>query len=435
MRKNKVDIITLGCSKNLVDSEQLMSRFRLNGYTVAHDPEKVNGEIVVVNTCAFISDAQEESVQMILRLEEAKKKGRIGQLYVMGCLPERFRADLERELPFVDRFYGKFNWTELIRDLGKPCCDTVSPADRVLSTPKHYAYLKISEGCDRTCSYCSIPLITGRHRSRPREDILSEAELLTKKGVREIQLIAQDLTYYGWDLYRKMALPELVGQLSEIPGVDWIRLHYAYPARFPYGLLRMMRECGNVCRYLDIALQHISDHMLQKMRRNITRKATYRLIERIREEVPGIHLRTTLMVGHPGETERDFEELVRFAEDIRFERMGAFAYSHETGTYAHEHYPDDIPDEVKRERLDCLMRVQERISREQQEAKTGRTFRTIIDREEDDFYIGRTEFDSPEIDPEILISKEEKLLLGHFYNVKIKSAEAFELYGRIHKVS
>jgi ribosomal protein S12 methylthiotransferase len=432
MRKNRVDIITLGCSKNLVDSERLLSQFRLNGYTVAHDPERVSGEIVIVNTCAFTGDAQEESVRMILSLEEARKKGRIGRLYVMGCLPERFRAELRQELPFVDRFYGKFDWTELMRDLGKPCAPA---AGRVLATPSHYAYLKLSEGCDRTCSYCSIPLITGRHRSRPQEEILSEARQLVEQGVRELQLVAQDLTWYGRDLYRKMALPELVGHLSDLPGVDWIRLHYAYPAQFPCELLSVMRERGNVCRYLDIALQHISDPMLQRMRRNITKADTCRLIEQIRREVPGIHLRTTLMVGHPGETERDFEELLQFVKDARFERLGAFAYSHETGTYAHEHYRDDIPDDLKHERLDCLMRLQERISGEQQEAKIGRTFQTLIDREEGGFYVGRTEFDSPEVDPEVLVSKEYKLRIGHFYRVRIESAEAFELYGKALKVT
>jgi ribosomal protein S12 methylthiotransferase len=429
MRKNKVDIITLGCSKNLIDSEQLMYQFRLNGYTVAHDPEKVNGEIVIVNTCAFIGEAQEEAIHVILNLEEAKKKGRIGQLYVMGCLSERFMEDLKKELPFVDKFYGKFNWKELIRDLGKSYHEVFN-TDRVLTTPGHYAYLKISEGCNRTCSYCSIPLITGRHQSRPAEEILAEARRLTDKGVREFQLVAQDLTYYGLDRYQKPALPELVEQLSEIPGVRWIRLHYGYPVHFPYELLRVMRERENVCRYMDIALQHISDPMLQKMRRKINKQETYELIERIRREVPDIHLRTTLMVGHPGETERDFEELIRFAKDIRFERLGAFAYSHETGTYAYEHYPDDVPDDIKRKRMDDLMHTQERISLELNKNKIGKTFLTVIDREEEDYYIGRTEFDSPDVDPEILVSKEKKLMPGHFYQVRIGSVEAFELYGK-----
>ncbi|MDR3194037.1 MAG: 30S ribosomal protein S12 methylthiotransferase RimO [Tannerella sp.] len=434
MRKNKVDIITLGCSKNLVDSEQLMYQFRKNGYTVAHDPEKVNGEIVIVNTCAFIGEAQEEAINLIVGMEEAKKKGRIGQLYVMGCLPERFMEDLQRELPLVDRFYGKFNWNELLGDLGKSYYGA-SATDRILTTPGHYAWLKISEGCDRTCSYCSIPLITGKYRSRPMEEILLEARSLTDKGVRELQLIAQDLTCYGLDLYKKTVLPELVERLSELPGVDWIRLHYGYPAGFPLDLLRVMRERENVCRYLDIALQHISDHMLHRMRRNITKQDTFRLIEQIRREVPDIHLRTTLMVGHPGETERDFEELVQFVKDIRFERMGAFAYSHETGTYAWEHYRDDIPDGVKHERLDCLMRVQEGIALEWNEAQRGKTFKTIVDREEEDYYIGRTEFDSPEIDPEILISKDRELTPGQFCHVRIEAVQAFELYGKAIKLA
>ena len=327
MRKNKVDIITLGCSKNLVDSEQLMRQFVANGYTVEHDPHKINGEIVVVNTCGFIGDAQEESINMILDLGEAKKKGKIGKLFVMGCLSERFLKDLENELPEVDRFYGKFNWKELLNDLGKSYHRELA-ADRVLTTPRHYAYLKIAEGCDRTCSYCAIPISTGRYQSIPMEEIEKEVRLLVKQGVKEFQVIAQDLTYYGLDLYKRHALPELVERISDIPGVEWIRLHYGYPSHFPYDLLRVMSERGNVCKYMDIALQHISDPMLKKMRRNITKEETYALIRRMREEVPGIHLRTTLMVGHPGETEQDFEELVEFVKEARFERMGAFAYSH-----------------------------------------------------------------------------------------------------------
>ncbi|MDR0845074.1 MAG: 30S ribosomal protein S12 methylthiotransferase RimO [Tannerella sp.] len=429
MRKHKVDIITLGCSKNLIDSERLMNQFRLNGYSVAHDPAKVNGEIVVVNTCGFIADAQEESINMIVGLEEEKKKGRIGQLYVMGCLSERFMDDMKKELPMVDKFYGKFNWKELIQDLGKSYHNE-SSSGRMLTTPKHYAYLKISEGCDRTCAYCSIPVITGKYQSYPMEDILSEVKQLAGKGVKEFQLIAQDLTYYGLDIYKKLALPELVGKIADIPGVEWIRLHYGYPAHFPYDLLPVMRERSNVCKYLDIALQHISDPMLRQMRRNSTRQDTYELVDRLRREVPGIHLRTTLMVGHPGETDRDFEELVQFVKDARFERMGAFAYSHETGTYAHQHYQDDVPAEIKQERLDCLMHIQERISTELNEAKKGRTFKTIIDREDNDFYIGRTEFDSPEIDSEVLIYKDKKLINGHFYNIKIEETDAFDIYGK-----
>lgn len=432
MRRNKVDIITLGCSKNLVDSEQLMRQFRANGYTVTHDPEKINGEIVVVNTCGFIGDAQEESINMILELGEAKQKGKIGKLFVMGCLSQRFLKEMETELPEVDGFYGKFNWNELITDLGKTYFRELAN-DRILTTPPHYAYLKIGEGCNRTCSYCSIPLITGRYQSRPMEALEEEVQKLVDTGVKELQFIAQDLTYYGQDLYKRLALPELVERISDIKGVEWIRLHYGYPAQFPYDLLRVMREQDNVCKYMDIALQHISDPMLKAMRRRITRQETYDLLERIREEVPGIHLRTTLMVGHPGETERDFEEMIAFIRRIRFERLGAFAYSHETGTYSYSHYKDDIPQEVKQERLDYLMRIQEQIAAEISENKTGKIFRTIIDREEDDFYIGRTEYDSPEVDPEVLIKKDITLTPGCFYNVTITDSQPFELYGEVNQ--
>lgn len=373
MRKNKVDIITLGCSKNLVDSEQLMRQFVANGYTVEHDPHKINGEIVVVNTCGFIGDAQEESINMILELGEQKQKGRIGKLFVMGCLSERFLKDLEKELPEVDRFYGKFNWKELISDLGKSYHQELA-TERVLTTPRHYAYVKIGEGCNRTCSYCSIPIITGAYQSRPMDEIVDEVRGLVAQGVKEFQMIAQDLTFYGLDRYKRMALPELVERVSDIPGVEWIRLHYGYPSHFPYDLLPVMRERDNVCKYMDIALQHISDPMLKMMRRNITKAETYELLERMRREVPGIHLRTTLMVGHPGETEQDFEELIRFVKDIRFERMGAFAYSHEEGTYAYQHYKDEIPQEVKQDRLDYLMRVQEGISADVNASKVGQTF-------------------------------------------------------------
>ena len=430
MRKNKVDIITLGCSKNLVDSEQLMRQFVANGYTVEHDPHKINGEIVVVNTCGFIGDAQEESINMILELGEQKQKGRIGKLFVMGCLSERFLKDLEKELPEVDRFYGKFNWKELISDLGKSYHQELA-TDRVLTTPRHYAYVKIGEGCNRTCSYCSIPIITGAYQSRPMDEIVDEVRGLVAQGVKEFQMIAQDLTFYGLDRYKRMALPELVERVSDIPGVEWIRLHYGYPSHFPYDLLPVMRERDNVCKYMDLALQHISDPMLRMMRRNITKAETYELLERMRREVPGIHLRTTLMVGHPGETEQDFEELIRFVKDIRFERMGAFAYSHEEGTYAYQHYKDEIPQEVKQDRLDYLMRVQEGISADVNASKVGQTFRVIVDREEEDFYVGRTQYDSPEVDPEILISKDTPLSPGSFYQVKVIDAQAFDLYGKV----
>lgn len=430
MRKNKVDIITLGCSKNLVDSEQLMRQFVANGYTVEHDPHKINGEIVVVNTCGFIGDAQEESINMILELGEQKQKGRIGKLFVMGCLSERFLKDLEKELPEVDRFYGKFNWKELISDLGKSYHQELA-TERVLTTPRHYAYVKIGEGCNRTCSYCSIPIITGAYQSRPMDEIVDEVRGLVAQGVKEFQMIAQDLTFYGLDRYKRMALPELVERVSDIPDVEWIRLHYGYPSHFPYDLLPVMRERDNVCKYMDIALQHISDPMLKIMRRNITKAETYELLERMRREVPGIHLRTTLMVGHPGETEQDFEELIHFVKDIRFERMGAFAYSHEEGTYAYQHYKDEIPQEVKQDRLDYLMRVQEGISADVNASKVGQTFRVIVDREEEDFYVGRTQYDSPEVDPEILISKETPLSPGSFYEVKVIDAQAFDLYGKV----
>ena len=429
MRKNKVDIITLGCSKNLVDSERLMRQFQLNGYTVTHDAEKVNGEFVVVNTCAFIGDAQEESINLILALGEEKDRGRIGKLFVMGCLSERFLKELKTELPFVDRFYGKFNWKELLNDIGK-AYHPESSTDRVVTTPGHYAYLKIAEGCNRTCSYCSIPIITGKYRSRPMDEIIDEARLLTRKGVKEIQLIAQDLTYYGLDIYHKTVLPELVERLSDISGIEWIRLHYGYPSQFPHDLLRVIRERENVCKYLDIALQHISDPMLKRMRRRITKQETYELIGRIREEVPGIHLRTTLMVGYPGETDDDYAELMQFAQDVRFERMGAFAYSHEVGTYSYKNHQDDVGEEVKQQRLDTLMRLQQKISTEVQKEKVGKVFKVMLDREED-FYIGRTEYDSPEVDPEVLVSKEQKLQPGKFYAARIESSEAFELYGKI----
>ena len=430
MQKNKVDIITFGCSKNLVDSDQLMAQFMANGYKVAHDPHKVNGEIVVVNTCGFIGDAQEESINMILELAEAKKRGKIRKLFVMGCLSERFLKDLEHEIPEVDKFYGKFNWKGLISDLGKTYYEDLA-LNRILTTPSHYAYLKIAEGCNRTCSYCSIPIITGKYQSRPMEEIINEVEWLVGKGVKEFQVIAQDLTFYGYDRYKKAALPELIERISDIKGVEWIRLHYGYPTHFPMDLLRVMRERENVCKYMDIALQHISDKMLKLMRRNITKEETLQLISAIREEVPGIHLRTTLMVGHPGETETDFAELVDFVKEIRFERMGAFAYSHEIGTYAYKNYSDDIPEETKQERLDTLMALQEKIANEINLKKTGKVFKTIIDREEDDFYIGRTEFDSPEVDPEFLITKSKKLQVGAFYPVKVTDAQPFDLYGEV----
>jgi len=428
MRKNKIDIITLGCSKNLVDSERLMRQFKANGYIVAHDPEKVNGEIVIVNTCGFIADAQEESINMLLELEEAKRRGRIGKLFVMGCLSERFQKELQAELPDVDKFYGKFNWKDVLRDLGKSYYVDLAD-ERLLSTPRHYAWLKIAEGCDRKCSYCSIPLMTGRYVSRPMEEIVAETAKLAKDGVKEFQVIAQDLTYYGKDLYRRYALPELIERLSDVEGVGWLRLHYGYPAHFPYDLLRVMRERENVCNYLDIALQHISDRILKMMRRDITSNQTRELLARIRDEVPDIHIRTTFMVGHPDETDDDFAELCDFVKEARFERMGAFAYSHEHGTYSFENHEDNIPDEVKQQRLDRLMNIQQAIAEEVNEQKVGKILKTIIDRREGEYFIGRTEYDSPEIDPEIIIGGKKNLKQGEFYNMLINRAEAFELYG------
>ncbi len=430
MRRNKVDIITLGCSKNLVDSEHLMRQFKANGYTVDHDPHKINGEIVVVNTCGFIGDAQEESVNMILELGEAKKQGKIGKLFVMGCLSERFKSDLLKEIPEVDHYYGKFDWKNLLSDIGKSYYQDLA-AERLLTTPKHYAYLKIAEGCDRTCAYCSIPLSTGRYQSRPMEEIEEETRHLVKHGVKELQLIAQDLTYYGEDLYHRAALPELVERLSDIKGVEWIRLHYGYPSHFPVDLLRVMRERDNVCKYMDIALQHISDNMLKKMRRNITSAETYELLDRMRSEVPGIHIRTTLITGFPGETEDDFEQLKVFVQKARFERMGAFAYSHEEGTYSWKHYKDDVPQDVKQSRLDELMQIQEGISLDVNESKIGQRMKVMLDREEEDFFVGRTQYDSPEVDPEMLITKTKPLVSGRFYNVEVTGAQPFDLYGKV----
>ena len=428
MKKNTVDIITLGCSKNLVDSEQLMRQFDVLGYNVRHDAENPDGEIVIVNTCGFIGDAKEESINMILQLAERKRELK-NKLFVMGCLSERYLHDLETEIPEVDKFYGKFNYVDILKEIGQEYRADLK-LERTLTTPLHYAYIKISEGCNRTCSYCAIPIITGLHRSRSIEDIEKEVKLLVDKGVKEFQLIAQDLTYYGIDRYKKSKLAELVERLSDIQGVGWIRLHYAYPAHFPYDVLRVMRERENVCKYLDIALQHSSDHMLGVMRRNFTSAQTYELIEKIRSEVPEIHLRSTMLVGHPEETEQDFEELKEFVRWARFERLGAFAYSHEEGTYAHKNYTDNIPDETKQQRLGELMDIQQRIAAEINAAKTGSILKVIIDRKEGDYFIGRTEFDSPEVDPEVMIPADTKgVKVGEFYQATIVDATDFELFG------
>ena len=430
MQKNRIDIITLGCSKNLVDSEKLIKQFKEIGYDVYHDSDDVKGEVVIINTCGFIGDAKEESINMILDFCQAKKERKIKRLYVMGCLSQRYAPELIEEIPEVDGFFGKFDWENIVKEVGGEYNEALANS-RELTTPSHYAYLKISEGCNRTCAYCAIPIITGKYKSRPIEDLVDEARGLAQMGVKELQLIAQDLTYYGLDIYKSYQLPKLVEELSKIEGIEWIRLHYAYPAHFPYDLLPVMAQNEKVCKYLDIALQHISNNMLSRMHRNVTKEQTYTLIERIRREVPGIHLRTTLMVGFPGETEEDFTELMEFVKFAKFERMGAFTYSEEEGTYSAENYTDDIPEDVKQERLDRLMALQAEISAEINAAKEGTDMKVIIDREEPDYYIGRTQFDSPEVDPEVLISKDKTLQIGEFYTVKIDSSSNYELFGSV----
>ena len=426
--KKTIDFFSLGCSKNLVDSETLMGLMDANGYQCTHDSDNPQGEIVVVNTCGFINDAKEESINTILEFAQAKTEGKIEKLFVMGCLSERYLAELEEEIPEVDGWYGKFNYKQLLKDLNGEDFN-VCEGKRHITTPKHYAYIKISEGCDRHCAYCAIPLITGRHQSRPMEDILDEVRYLVSQGTKEFNVIAQELTYYGVDIDGRQHISELIEKMADIDGVEWIRLHYAYPTHFPWDLLRVMREKKNVCKYLDIALQHISDNMLTRMRRNVTRQETYELVERLRKEVPGIHIRTTLMVGFPGETEDDFNKLIEFTKWARFERMGAFSYSEEEGTYSEKNYEDDVPEDVKQRRLDRLMRVQQNISAELEADKIGTIQRVIIDRREGDYYIGRTEYCSPEVDPEVLIPSDEKpLTIGEFYDVRITDSEEFDLY-------
>ena len=431
MKKNRIDIITMGCSKNLVDSEHLMRQLEECGYEVTHDSEEPCGEIAVINTCGFIGDAKQESINMILEFCQRKDEGDLRKLFVMGCLSERYLDDLREEIAQVDKFYGKFNWTELVSDL-KHEYDEKIANERVLTTPGHYAYLKISEGCNRRCAYCAIPIITGPHKSRPMEEILDEVRYLVAKGVKEFQIIAQELTFYGVDLYKKQSIAELVEKISDIEGVEWIRLHYAYPANFPYELLRVMRERKNVCKYLDIALQHVSTKVLKKMLRNVTKEDTYALVERMRNEVPGICLRTTMMVGFPGEGEKEFEELIEFVKWAKFDRLGAFAYCEEDGTYAAMNYRDSVSNKKKQERLDRLMAVQQRISSRLNDEKVGKTFKTVIDRVEGDYYVGRTEFDSPDVDTEVLVNVNEgKLEVGQFYNVRINDATEFDLMGSV----
>lgn len=421
----------MGCSKNLVDSELLIRQLEANGFTCLHDPDDIEGEYVVVNTCGFISDAKEESINMILELTEAKAEGRIGKLFVMGCLSQRFKDELEREIPEVDKYYGKFDYQQLVADLGHaivPSC----VGQRHITTPSHYAFVKISEGCDRDCAYCAIPLITGKHKSRSIEDIEKEVRWLVTQGVKEFQLIAQELTYYGVDIAGRRLLPELVDRLAGIEGVEWIRLHYAYPNQFPMELLDVMNRHDNVCKYLDIALQHVSDNVLSRMRRHVTKEETMRFISDLRQRVPDINLRTTLMVGFPGETEEDFRELLDFVKWARFERLGAFAYSEEEGTWSEIHYEDDIDENIKQNRLGQLMALQQDISAEVQAAKIGKTMKTIIDRQEGDYYVGRTQYSSPDVDPEVLIPVGDGILkIGHFYDVHITDSDDFDLFGSV----
>lgn len=430
MDKKRIDVISLGCSKNLVDSERLLKQLELSGFRAFHNSDNVEGDIVVINTCGFIGDAKEESINTILTYAEAKNEGRIKELYVMGCLSERYRDDLLTEIPEIDRIYGKFDWINIVSDIIKRNPATM-PYDRVITTPSHYTYIKIAEGCNRFCAFCAIPLITGRYKSRPIEEILEEVRLLIGKGVKEFNVIAQDLSSYGLDIYKRLALPELIDRMAEIDGVKWIRLHYAYPSEFPYEILDVMAKHSNVCNYLDIALQHINNDVLKNMRRHITKEETLALIRTIREKVPGIHIRTTLMVGFPGETEEAFNELKEFVREAKFERMGAFAYCEEDDTYAAKNFSDSIPQEVKESRLEEIMTIQEDVALESNQSKIGKTMTVVIDREEPDYFVGRTEFDSPEVDPEVLIDKDDRLTVGNFYDVEITEALPFELMAKL----
>lgn len=430
MDKKRIDVISLGCSKNLVDSERLLKQLELSGFQAFHNSDNVDGDIVIINTCGFIGDAKEESINTILTYAVAKNEGRIKELYVMGCLSERYRDDLLAEIPEIDRIYGKFDWVNIVSDIIKRNPATM-PYDRVITTPSHYTYLKIAEGCNRFCAFCAIPLITGRYKSRPIEEILEEVRMLVGKGVKEFNVIAQDLSSYGLDIYKRLALPELIDRMAEIDGVKWIRLHYAYPSEFPYEILDVMARHSNVCNYLDIALQHINNDVLKNMRRHITKEETLALIRTIREKVPGIHIRTTLMVGFPGETEDAFNELKEFVREAKFERMGAFAYCEEDDTYAAKNFSDSIPQEVKESRLEEIMTIQEDVALESNQSKIGKTMTVVIDREEPDYFVGRTEFDSPEVDPEVLIDKDDRLTVGNFYDVEITDALPFELMAKL----
>jgi ribosomal protein S12 methylthiotransferase len=431
LKKRSVNIISLGCSKNLVDAEQLARQFEALGYNLEYNSENIDSEIVIVNTCGFMDAAKQESINTILAYARLRKSGKIGRLFVMGCLSERYLNELQAEIPEVDKYYGKFNYSDILTEIGQTYRADLKN-ERTLSTPSHYAYIKISEGCNRTCSYCAIPLITGRHRSRTMEDILEEIKRFVKNGTREFQLIAQDLSYYGLDRYKSQKLSELIQRIADIKGVDWIRLHYAYPANFPFDILPVIRHRQNVCNYLDLALQHISDKMLKLMRRNITKAETFDLLKRIREEVPDIHLRTTLLLGHPQETEDDVAELIDFVQEMRFERLGAFTFSNEESTYAFRNYADNISESEKLRRMGLVMDIQQLISEDINRSKRGKIFKTIIDKKQDNYFIGRTEYDSPEVDNEVLIPAEkQRLTIGEFYSVKITDNTEFDLYGAV----
>ena len=429
MSNQKVNIVTLGCSKNLVDSEHLLKQFEANGFEVIHDSNKPS-DVVIINTCGFILDAKEESISMIMDYVDAKERGLVKKVYVMGCLSARYKDDLISEIPEVDRFFGKFDFDAIINELGVQKRKDLL-FDRHLTTPSHFAYLKIAEGCNRTCAFCAIPQFTGNYKSVSIEDLVAEAEKLASQGVKELLLIAQELTSYGLDIYKEKKLPELIDRLSAIEGIEWIRLHYAYPSQFPVELLQVMRNNPKVCKYLDIPFQHVSDHVLSDMRRNVSGQQTRELINLIRSEVPGIALRTTLLVGFPGETEDDFHQLIEFVKEMKFDRLGVFPYSHEDDTYAAKKYSDDIPQEIKQARADKLMAVQQTISEEIAASKVGRTLKVLIDRKEGEYYVGRTEFDSPEVDGEVLISTSKRLKKGTFYNVRITSSDMFDLFGEV----
>ncbi len=428
----KASVITLGCSKNLVDSEQLLFQLKTNGYEIEHNGSYEDKDIVLVNTCGFIQDAKQESIDIILDLIEAKKEGSIKDLRIFGCLSERYKEELKKEIPDVDKYYGTYELEKIYDDLRlKPSKNNEN--NRILTGANHYAYVKISDGCDRTCSFCAIPIIKGKHRSRPLASIIAECRYLANKGVKEIILIAQDLSYYGLDLKEKNLLSQLLEQISEISGIEWIRMHYLYPAYFPYDVLKVMKTNPKVCKYIDLALQHVSDNQLKLMRRNISKKQTIELINNLKKEIPELALRTTMLVGHPGESKQDFEELIEFVKDVKFDRLGGFTYSAEENTFADTEYKNDVPEEEKQNRFNKMMEIQQNISNQNNQFKIGKTFKVIIDKEDENYYIGRTQFDSPEVDNEVLIQKINKLEIGEFYPIKIISSDDFDLYGTLSK--